>query len=239
MLRDVSLALAQMGDPRFRRVLILGVGLTLALLIGLGWLFVQGIGALLPDTLSLPWIGPISWFDTALSGLSIVGFLILSAFLMIPVASAFTSLFLDEVADAVEARHYPHLAQAPRASFADGLLDSVSFLGVLILANLLALVAYLLFAPFAPVIFIAMNGLLLGREYFTLVAMRRLGRAGAKAARRRHSGQIWLAGCLMALPLTIPILNLFVPILGAATFTHLFQRVENRPAQSASSDRNR
>ena len=30
----------------------------------------------------------------------------------------------------------------------------------------------------------------------------------------------------MAAPLTVPILNLVVPVLGAATFTHLFHRLE-------------
>ena len=88
--------------------------------------------------------------------------------------------------------------------------------------------AYIFLAPFAPVIFIALNGYLLGREYFQLVALRRLGREGAKKARRRHAATIWLAGALMAAPLTIPIVNLFIPVLGAATFTHLFHRLEAR-----------
>ena len=44
-------------------------------------------------------------------------------------------------------------------------------------------------------------------------------------------GQIWLAGALMAIPLTIPVVNLVVPILGAATFTHLFHRLAGTPAR--------
>jgi uncharacterized protein involved in cysteine biosynthesis len=55
--------------------------------------------------------------------------------------------------------------------------------------------------------------------------MRRIGRANAKTLRKTHSGKIWLAGCLMALPLSIPLVNLVIPILGAATFTHLFHRL--------------
>jgi CysZ protein len=60
--------------------------------------------------------------------------------------------------------------------------------------------------------------------------MRREGRAGAKEMRRQFSGQIWIAGILMALPLTIPIMNLFIPILGAATFTHLYHRLAQTQA---------
>ena len=47
----------------------------------------------------------------------------------------------------------------------------------------------------------------------------------ARAARSRNGAQIWIAGILMAVPLAIPVVNLFVPVLGAATFTHLFHRV--------------
>ena len=78
---------------------------------------------------------------------------------------------------------------------------------------------------FAPLVVWAVNGFLLGREYFQLVAGRRLGVAGARALRRRHRGEVWLTGGLLALPLTIPIVNLIVPILGVATYTHMFHRL--------------
>ncbi len=231
MFQDLSLALSQIGDPRFRRVLFIGVGLTIALLAGATFLFVGAIDWFVPDQMTLPFIGEITWVDNVLSWGLVVAMLILSPFLMIPVASAFTSMFLDDVADAVEAVHYPHLAQAPRATLMEGISDSIRFLGLMLVANIAALFAYLLMPPAAPIIFIALNGFLLGREYFQLVAMRRLGRKGAKAARRRHFGAIWATGAMMALPLTIPVLNLAVPIIGAAVFTHLFHRLEALPAR--------
>ena len=55
-----------------------------------------------------------------------------------------------------------------------------------------------------------------------MAAMRRVGRTQAKELRRQHSGTIWIAGCLMAIPLSFPLINLVIPILGAATFTHLY-----------------
>ncbi|NNF70920.1 MAG: hypothetical protein HKN02_01850 [Rhodobacteraceae bacterium] len=229
---DFLKALSQMGDPRFRRVLGIGLALTLALLVGVYAVFLGALNWITPDTLTLPWIGEVTWVDDLLSGASIPLMLFLSVFLMIPVASAFTSLFLDDVADAVESLHFPSLTPAPRVGFVDGLRDSLSFLGVLIVANILALIGYLFLGPLAPLGFIALNGFLLGREYFQLIAMRRLGREGAKAARRRHAVQIWAAGALMAAPLTIPIVNLLVPVLGAATFTHLFHRLEGRAGQA-------
>ena len=154
--------------------------------------------------------------------------LFMSVFLMVPVASAITSMFLDEVAQAVEDRHYPHLPEAMNVPFAEAVRDTISFLGLLIVANLLALILYVLMPPLAPLIFWGLNGFLLGREYYTLAAMRRVGRENAKVLRRKHAATIWAAGILMAVPLSIPLINLLVPILGAATFTHIYHRLDGQ-----------
>jgi uncharacterized protein involved in cysteine biosynthesis len=226
MFGDFSKALVQLGDRRFQSVLLKGLGLTIALLIAIYLAFVWIIGAFVPDTFSLPFIGQVTWIDDALSIGSFFLMIGLSVFLMVPVASAFTGIFLEEVSEAVEDRHYPGLPEVPRQSIVDIVVDSLSFLGVIIVANVIALVLYLVLNVAAPLIFWALNGFLLGREYFQMVAMRRLGREGAKAARKRHMPEIWLAGALMAIPLTIPVVNLLIPVLGAATFTHMFMRLE-------------
>ncbi len=230
ILGDFLKALGQIGDPRFRRVLWLGIGLTIALLFGVYAAFLGLVNWLSPDAVTLPIIGEVTWVDDLLSWGSILLMIVLSIFLMVPVASAFTGIFLEDVAQAVEDRHYPHLPPAPRIPFTAALQDSLNFLAIIIVANLVALVLYFFFTPAAPFIFWGLNGFLLGREYFQLVAMRRLGRVEAKVAYRRNIGAVWLAGGLMAIPLTVPLLNLIIPILGAATFTHLFHRLEQSPS---------
>ncbi|MEM9852569.1 MAG: EI24 domain-containing protein [Pseudomonadota bacterium] len=144
---------------------------------------------------------------------------------MVTVASLFSSFFLEGVAAAVERRHYPNLPPAAGTSFVDNLREGISFLGLIIIVNILALVVYVLFNVAAPLVFWVVNGILLGREYFFLVAMRRVGRSQAKDLRARHSLEVWAAGVLMAVPLTVPVVNILVPILGAATFTHLYHRL--------------
>ena len=223
-----SLALGQLEDPRFRKVLLIGVGLTIGLLAIASIGFMYLVGAIVGDSITLPFLGQISWVGDALSWTSLVVMMVLSVFLMVPVASAITSLFLDQVAQAVEDRHYLGLPPADSIPLGDALRDTVNFLGVLIGANALALILYLIFSPLAPFIFWALNGFLLGREYFMLAAMRRIGREGAKKLRARHSSTIWLAGTLMAVPLSVPLVNLVVPILGAATFTHIFHQLKDR-----------
>jgi uncharacterized protein involved in cysteine biosynthesis len=218
-------AIAQLPDPRFRSVLWRGIGLTIALLVGLYAGLLWLIEWLTEAPITLPGVGEVTWIGDLLSWGSLGLVIVMSIFLMVPVASAITSLFLDEVAQAVEDKHFPTLPGVPHVTFWDGLRDSVNFMGVLIVANLFAFILYGLF-PFAALfIFYALNGFLLGREYFTLAAMRRVGRARAKELRKKHQAKIWLAGCLMAVPLSFPLINLVIPILGAATFTHLYHAV--------------
>jgi uncharacterized protein involved in cysteine biosynthesis len=218
-------ALGQVNDRRFRKVLLLGIGLTLMLLIGATSGFVWLINWLTGDDMLLPIVGEVTWLNDLFGWGTFLLMMVLSVFLMVPVASAITSMFLDEVAAAVEDKHYPQLPKAERVPFTDSLQDTINFLGVLIVANLLAIILYVML-PFAAVfIFWALNGFLLGREYFTLAAMRRVGRDGARQLRKEHRGTIWLAGILMAVPLSVPLVNLVIPIIGAATFTNLFHLI--------------
>ncbi len=225
ILGDFLRALGQLHDRRFQKVVGLGVLLSLALLAGAYVVVAWLVAWFVPDSFTLPWLGEVTWVNDLASWGSLLVMLFLSVFLMVPVASAFTGVFLDEVADAVEARHYPALPPARAQPWAETLGESLRFLGVILAANLLALVLYIVSGPFAPLVFWAVNGYLLGREYFQMVAMRRVGREGAAALRRRHRGQIFAAGLLMAAPLSVPLVNLVVPVLGAATFTHLFHRL--------------
>lgn len=226
ILSAFSAALGQLGDPRFRWVLVQGIALTLALLAGLYAFAFWGIAWLVPDSFALPWIGEVGVSDTLVSWGSLVLMLVLSVFLMVPVASAFTGFFLDDVADAVEAVHYPELGPAPRVPLLETLRESMTFLIVIVLANLAALLLY--FTPFAPFVFYGLNGFLLSREYYRMIAVRRMGRREAGAAYRRNLLTVWAAGVLMAVPLSVPVVNLIVPILGAATFTHLFHMLDRR-----------
>ena len=225
MIGDFLRALAQLADPRFRQVLWRGLGLTLALLFAVYATVLGAIDVFIPDTFTLPWIGAVGGLAALLSVASLLLMLVLSVVLMVPVASAFTGFFLEDVAAAVEDRFYPALPPPPRIGVGETLADNLRFFALIVVVNVAALALYFFAGPFIPVLFWAINGFLLGREYFQLVAMRRLGRQGARALRRRHPGQIWLAGALMAAPLSLPLVNLVVPILGVAAFTHLFHRL--------------
>ncbi len=223
--RDFLRALGQLGDGRFLRVILLGVALALALLFGLYALFLLAIQALTPDAVDLPWLGTVEGVHQFLGWASLAFMLGLSIFLMVPVAGAFSGLFIDDVAAAVEARHYPFLPPATPDG-RSALVETLNLLGLILVVNVIGLVVLLpLTGPFYTFAFWGLNGLLLGREYFMTVALRRLPREEAKAMRKRNFGAIWAAGTLMSIPLTVPLVNLIVPVLGAATFTHLYHRL--------------
>ncbi len=221
---DFAKALSQLSDPKFLWILIKAVGLSAVLFggayFGIIWLAVT----VLPGSITLPWLGTIpigDWF----SAVAFTGALVMAVFLMFPVAAVFLGFFLEDIADAVETKYYPHLPKVSPMSFGAAMGEALRFLMIMIIANLFALFIYFASTLLAPVIFYIVNGFLLGREYFQLVAARRLGAKAARKLRKAHRWEIWFAGILMAVPLSIPVVNLLVPLLGVATFTHQFHRL--------------
>ncbi|MEO1490758.1 MAG: EI24 domain-containing protein [Pseudomonadota bacterium] len=226
---DFFRAIGQIPDGRFLFVVLKALGLTILLLVlaaaGAGWL-----AGFIPTSLGdWPLIGEVTLPSLGLQGLAIGAVIFASSFLMIPVAAMFVGFFLDEVADVVEARHYPNQPEPRRGTFLSDVGAAVRFTGTVILVNLLALIPILIFLvifpPFAAAIAYGINGYLLGREYFELVAARHVPVTEAAALRRKNWGKVWFAGVLMAVPLTIPIMNLIVPVLGVATITHQYHRL--------------
>ena len=230
ILSDFLKSVAQFDDPKFRRVLWRGMGLTIVLLIAACLLVNFGINQLLSSAWAANLIGDQSWLGALINIGGALFTIALSIWLMVPVTSAIIALFLDEVAQAVEARHYPHLPKQTATKLQDQILVGIRFLGILLLANIGALILSMIVPLLGPFLFWATNGYLMGREYFQMAAMRRLPRAQAQELFQRHQGSIWTAGVLMAIPMSIPLVGLFIPILGAATFTHQFERLRALPS---------
>ena len=110
----------------------------------------------------------------------------------------------------------------------EALIDAMQFTALLVAVNVFAFLAGLLLGPLAPVLWWGVNGLMLGREYFSVVALRRMKRREMKRLLRRHFLTVWAAGVLMAIPLSVPVMNIVIPVLGVATITHLFHRLRRQ-----------
>jgi CysZ protein len=93
-----------------------------------------------------------------------------------------------------------------------------------ILVNILILLLTL-FTGIGFASFFLLNGYLLGREYFELAAMRHCAPSEAVALRRRHSGQVYLAGVIISGIVAVPVLNLLTPLFATAFMTRLHKRL--------------
>jgi CysZ protein len=212
MIRALLLGLRELTDPGVQRLLLRCVLLALAT-------FVLLIGAVSTVLFGFDWTG-VSWLDPVLATVGSVAALVL-AWLLFPVAiGLILGLFAEDVVAAVERRYYPELPAAPGMSLSAQVWTGARFLAVALPLNLIALPLYLIPGANVPV-YLVLNGYLLGREYFTLVAGQRLPLGEMDQLRRRQRGRLWLAGALIALMLMIPGFKLIAPVVAIAFMVHL------------------
>ena len=224
MISSFSKAISQISDPAFRRVVLLGIAGSAAVFAAswfiLGWVL---------DNLDLPALNLWVWeydLDRIKDVFGGIAVLAMTWLLFPAVVTLIVSFFLEDIAGAVDRRHYPALGEPRRQGFAEILWITVKFALIAVALNILALpiLLALFFTPFYPLVFYALNGYLLGREYFELVAHRRMDPAAGKELRRAQSGSVFIAGVIVAFLLTVPVVNLIAPVIGAAAMVHLVER---------------
>lgn len=219
-------AVSALSEPALRRVVALGLGLSV-LVFALLWL---GVAAVLYNTPLFAW-QPLDWVVDLLGGLVVLA---LSWLLFPAVVTLIMGLFLERIAAAVEALDYPGKGPPRRQPIGETMAAMLRLTGLTLLLNLLALPVYLLVPGMNLVLFLALNGYLLGREYFEAVALRRLDAAAAKAVRNRFGGRVFVGGVMIAGLFALPLVNLVAPVVATAFMVHVLEalpRVEPpRPA---------
>lgn len=225
MLEALSRTLGQIFSRPFRSVLWRALGMTVLLLVTLG---TTGLWA----TDYIPPVG-IEWADTAIAIIVDAAVIIGLIFLVIPVTAIFIPLFQDEVAEAVEEKYYP-AEKGPRAQgIIEGVWLGLKALVLLLGVNLIALPLVILLPGLGFVIFLVVNGFLLGREFFEAAAIRHYPPDDVKLIRSRHVGRMFLAGMVIAGVLAIPIVNILVPIFGTAFMVHVLHRIQSKEGRHA------
>lgn len=74
-------------------------------------------------------------------------------------------------------------------------------------------------------LFVILNGVLIGREYFEMAAVRRRKLADARALLRANRGKAFLHGAMISALFAVPVVNIAAPVLAVAMFTHLYTLV--------------
>ena len=151
--------------------------------------------------------------------------IVTGALFLMPAVTAFVgSFFVDEIADEVERTHYPAEPPGTALPLLRALIEGIK-------TALLAVLVYLCAVPFLFVaglglrhLFLA-NAYLLSREYFLLAAMRFRPPDEAKAMRRAHRDADFPGRLLIAVFVSIPIVNLATPLFAMAMMVHMHKRL--------------
>lgn len=216
MLSDALRALRQTLSPAFRRVLWLSLALTV-LVLALFGLAAQWALSVVPQ-FGTTWLGAtLEWMARFFAVVVLIP-------LVHPVVSLVAGFFLERISAEVEALDYPADPPGRDLPVLQSLWVAIRFTLVLVAVNLVALPFYLL-PGINLALFWIVNGYLLGREYFELVALRHVSIEAAKDLRRRHRTRIFLAGIVIALFATVPFLNLLAPLFATAFMVHTSKRI--------------
>lgn len=233
MFSDFMKALGILTDPESRRVMRQSFGLTLLtfLVLWIGATFALGAAG----EYIYNWADAQGWTEfwlgliRLLYATAAVSGVVFSSFLLFPaVIGLVLSFYLDPICDAVEGRHYPELPPARNQPLMEMTGDALRMTAIIVLVNLAALPLYLVllfFPPFNALVFYGVNGYLLGREFFEIAAVRRLSSSEARRLRHRQQGRVFLAGVVIAILLTLPVINIVMPIVAIAFMLHVFERM--------------
>lgn len=213
-------AVGSVFAPRMLGVFVMSLITTLAALA----LFIMVVTGLLSHFLA-NYVGADAsgW----LVGASGIGATLFAWFLFPGIMPIIVNFFDNKIATIIEAKDYP-AAKPIEPPFWPEFWHDAGFSLKAILLNILVLPLY-----FVPIInlgvFYVLNGHLLGKEFFVMVARRHQTLPNALALRLAHSRIIFSAGILLTILATIPILNLFAPFWGIAVMTHLYHALINTP----------
>jgi CysZ protein len=234
MIEAVVKSIAQMFTPPFRRVLLKSIGLALILIviIGIGlqrvfaWMAANGTAWAEGNIGAVPHAAwdALVWVLSIMASLGIIT----GAVFLMPAVTAFVgSFFVDEIAEQVERVHYPAEPVGRALPFLRAILEGSKTALLTLIVYLFAL-PFVLFAGLGLLILFLANAYLLSREYFELAAMRFHPPHEAKALRRAHRGQVFLAGLFIGLFVSVPILNFATPLFAMALMVHMHKRVSGK-----------
>lgn len=219
LLLPVFRAISQLDDAAFRKVLLHSIGWSFgcfaALLGGMIWAVHR----------LLAMHGWVAWVSDIIGS---AGALLLAFWLFLPVAAAIGTLYFDSIALAVERRFYPYLSPPKGAPIFDQVQDgAIVGLNVLTL-NIVALGLALLLPGIGIFLGWMIAAYAIGRGLFVAAAMRRMPRRAAEAVYFANRPAVLLQGAILALAAYVPILNLFIPIIGTATMVHVLDMALTR-----------
>jgi CysZ protein len=227
MIAFFSLAVVQLFDKSLQKILWMSL-VASAILFLVFWLLV-GYTLLQTELFSTGWFyGIFDWIFIKITNIfgGILIF-ILTWFLFPSIVTLLVTFFLEKTINSVEKKHYPNLPETRQQNMLEISKITLKFMVLSIILNVLVIPLYLVFFFLGPLnlfIFYILNGYLLGKEYFELVAYRRLEPSEADDLFKRYHGNVFRVGLISALLMTVPLINMVAPIISVAAMVHLVQK---------------
>lgn len=223
-------AFQRLLTPQYRSMLWKALGATL-LLLAILWLLVretflvyvfpwlQQFMPNLPDWAG--WLGFIAIIAFS------IGLALLMALLVAPITAMIGGYFMDDAAEIIEKSDYAQDPVGQAMPLGRSLVISLKFLGLSLIGNLVAFILY--FVPGVNLIaFYIINGYLLGREYFEFAACRLRSESDARAFYKKNALTVFGGGLVIALFVSVPVLNLLTPLFAAAMMTYLHKSLSKK-----------
>ena len=214
MIQSLLKGFSQLRDPSAKKVVLISVGTSV-----LTYIVLFGFINLALNHTS---VFEVWWIEYLSDFLGHFAAIMLTWLLFPATISAIISLFLENIASAVEARHYPDLPPISNPLFFSSLVISGKLLVLLLVFNI-GLLFLLFTGPIYIVLYYLINGYLISREFFDLIALRRLDVVKSRVLRKRFKYRLILIGTIFVFLMKVPIVNFLVPIIAAATMVHLVE----------------
>jgi len=227
MINNYWLAFQQLGDRRLWKPVLWAsifslVTLTLIIIIGTsaaGW-FIDLIFSYFDSYEKDSWVRIIA------QSIITIFLFILGFFFFGSVHAAFLGIFIDDIIDAVQEKHYPEITLQPSPKMATSVLISLRLVLLSFVVNLIAAPLYLLgwfFPPLGIALQLFVNGFLFGREY-KITFKQRLPKEIFN-----QTQSFTLYGMLGAVFLMVPIANFIAPLMICNSIFHSIMKKNAGP----------
>ena len=143
-----------------------------------------------------------------------------------PLMIGIAGIYSEDIAHRVEKKHYPNRVGHRSVGVAESIKTGGRLLFKSLIVNTLFTPIYIVggfFPVISVLIFFGVNGYLLGREFFEIVASRHIGRDERVLFWKTNRGGSIFVGVIIVCFSTVPLLNLVSAMLGVIITTHFFQ----------------
>ena len=218
MFKIIRTSILDLCDSKMRAVFLKTVSISIIVILGL-MLLIWGLF----DSVQ---IFEFNFLNKLISWAVGIILLITASAVLGPLMVVLGSIYSEEIAHHVEKKHYPTQVGQRCVGVAESIKTGGHLLLKSLLVNTLLIPIYIVggfFPVISVVIFFGINGYLLSRELFEIVASRHLGRGDRILFWKENRGRSIVIGVMIMCLSTVPLLNLISAMLGMIITTHFFQ----------------